>query len=51
MGYGANSIIEVFDFFFLLKLTVRDKILEGENFGELGKFYPIRQNFLVQLKN
>jgi len=29
---------------------MRDKILEGQNFGEFGKFYPIRQNFLVQLK-
>jgi len=30
--------------------TVQDKILEGENFGEFGKFYPICQNFPVQLK-
>jgi len=26
------------------------KIMEGENFGKFGKFYPIHQNFLVQLK-
>jgi len=24
--------------------------LEGENFGEFGEFYSIRQNFIVQLK-
>jgi len=30
--------------------TIQDKILEGENFGEFSEFYPIRQNFLVQLK-
>jgi len=34
----------------LASYTVQDKILEGENFGEFGEFYPIHQNFLVQFK-
>ena len=31
--------------------TIRDKILEGENFGEFGKFVLKHQNFLVQFLN
>ena len=35
-------------FNYRLEITVRYKILEGENFGEFGELPQNRQNFLVQ---
>ena len=42
------TYIEPLTTIYITLYTVRDKILEGENFG---KFVLIRQNFLVQFLN
>jgi len=45
MSIVQNIYLVAFSFSF--DITVQDNILEEENFD---KFYPIHQNFLVQLK-
>ena len=47
--YEKNSIkLTTFGFYVH---TIRDTILEGEKFGEFGKFVLIHQNFLCPIFN